>query len=111
SSFHQSVAQRTDGSWAGWGQQMGSLGTSGTGANQDVVSPQDLNATNYPALGTASPLLVTSGSETTSHQTILLATDGLYAWGNPGTVVNTAIKSGNGFQKFAVNGEADGLPP
>ena len=103
SSFHQSVAQRTDGSWAGWGQQMGA-------SAGNVLSPQDLNGVNYSALGTAAPLLVTSGSNVTSHQTIMLATDGLYAWGGAGTVINAGIKAGNNFQKFAVNAKADGLP-
>ncbi|MCX7557062.1 GEVED domain-containing protein, partial [Xanthomonadaceae bacterium JHOS43] len=103
SSFHQSVAQRTDGSWAGWGEQMGA-------SAGNVLSPQDLNGVNYSALGTAAPLLVTSGSNVTSHQTIMLATDGLYAWGGAGTVINAGIKAGNNFQKFAVNGKADGLP-
>ena len=38
SSFHQSVAQRTDGSWAGWGENMGALGDSGaTGSGPTYV--------------------------------------------------------------------------
>ena len=44
SSFHQSVAIKSDGTYSVWGDLMANNGTSA------VLSPQDINATNYPAL-------------------------------------------------------------
>lgn len=55
SAYHQSVAQKSDGSWSGWGALMANNGTSA------IASPQDINVANYPAL-TGIPLLASTAS-------------------------------------------------
>ena len=44
SAFHSSIALKSNGTYAVWGQLMDKNGTS------DVLSPQDINSTNYPGL-------------------------------------------------------------
>ena len=44
SAFHSSIALKSNGTYAVWGQLMNKNGTS------DVLSPQDINSTNYPGL-------------------------------------------------------------
>ena len=124
SSFHQSAAQRTDGSWAGWGATMGPLGTTGaTGSGNTYVytgksvgRPLDIIdggswASGANRLDGSAPLLMTVGSNSTSEQTIALTTKGLYAWGVTGTVLSTAIKNSATAGSVTVNGNANGLPP
>jgi len=81
--FHHSVAQRTDGTWAGWGQGMGNGG--------NALSPQDLSPANYPGM-TGTPLLTSTGG---SQQAVLLTTDGLWVWGTRSHVVDNALAALN----------------
>jgi len=81
--FHHSVAQRTDGTWAGWGQGMANGG--------NALSPQDLSSANYPGM-TGTPLLTSTGG---SQQAVLLTTDGLWVWGTRGHVVDNVLASVN----------------
>ena len=106
SSFHQTVAQRTDGSWAGWGQDMSNSGTA------NITSPQDLNAANYAALGAHTPYLVTTGSTSTTHQSVMLTSDGLYAWGRQNVIVpqGGGYTSGTAFQKLTFGSDGNGMP-
>jgi len=55
SAFHSSIALKSDGSFAVWGQLMNKNGTS------EVLVPQDINSTNYPGL-TGTVLKATLGS-------------------------------------------------
>jgi hypothetical protein len=57
------------------------------------------------------PLLLTVGSASTSEQTIALTTQGLYAWGTEGAVLNAAVKVGAGAGVLNVTGGTNGMPP
>ncbi|MEN9332102.1 MAG: hypothetical protein RLZZ94_1192, partial [Bacteroidota bacterium] len=104
SGYHGSIALKTDGSYALWGQSMSNTGAS------DLTSPITLNATNFPALGSATPLLATLGGVGGGgkDQMILLASDGLYAWGPETYVLNTNLTASAAFAKIATptNGDA-----
>jgi gliding motility-associated-like protein len=107
SSFHQSVAIKSDGTYSTWGDLMASNGTSA------VLSPQDINVTNYPTL-TGTVLKASLGSNRTSAQGIVLSTTGLFAWGTSGTVIDaTLTNNGDSFRRIATptGGDANtGLP-
>jgi len=119
SSFHQSAAQRTDGSWAGWGQTMGVTGLynspNATYAGQSVPRPMDIGPGGTWANGqtglTGYPLLMAVGSTSNTEQTIALTSAGLHAWGTVGAVLNTANKSTTPAGIITVaDGTAKGLP-
>ena len=103
SAFHQSVAQKNDGSWSGWGQHMDSDGST------SVTTPQDINVANYPGL-TGIPLIATTASNIQDEQSVLLTTTGLFAWGVEGVAIPDAITTSTTFQKITINGKTDGLP-
>ncbi|MBP5982631.1 MAG: hypothetical protein KA734_02835, partial [Fluviicola sp.] len=103
SAFHQSVAQKNDGSWSGWGQNMNSDGTT------PATTPQDIIVANYPGL-TGTPLIATTASNIQDEQSVLLTTTGLFAWGIEGVAVPDAITSSTSFQKLTINSKTDGLP-
>ncbi|MFM1915080.1 MAG: hypothetical protein RLZZ531_749, partial [Bacteroidota bacterium] len=105
SAYHQSVAQKSDGSWSAWGALMGSNGTTA------VLSPQEINVTNYAAL-TGTPILTSTASagSGSSEQTILLTTTGLFAWGTEGVTIHANITSSTTFQKLTIAGQTNGLP-
>ncbi len=124
SSFHQSAAQRTDGSWAGWGAVMGPLGAIGATnsgptyvyTGRSVGRPLDISDASPWAAGASrldgsDPILMTVGSSGTSEQAIALTTKGLYAWGSTGTVLSNANKGSATAGAVSVDGKADGLPP
>lgn len=113
SSYHASMIRTSSGGFKVWGEAITNTGTYGN----NFLTPQDLNSTNYPSLGTAKVLKVTAGSDGTSvgfgyanSQFIVLASNGLYAWGQEGRVIANSITSNTTFQKISVNGKADGLP-
>ena len=120
SSWHSSVAQRTDGSWAGWGARMGPRGADNytnpyTYDGNSVGRPLDIIDGSTWAYGASrldgsKPLLMTAGSAWTSEQIIALTTAGLYAWGD-NVVLNTVNKAGVTAGAVVVDGKADGLPP
>jgi gliding motility-associated-like protein len=95
SSFHQSVALKSDGSYSTWGDKMASNGTSA------VLSPQDINVTNYPTL-TGTVLKASLGSTALDAQGIVLTTTGLFAWGKAGTVIDASLTSnGDSFRHIS----------
>jgi gliding motility-associated-like protein len=98
SGFHQSVAQKSDGSFVVWGEAFANNGTG------NVLSPIALNATNYPAM-TGTPLKATIGgavvSSASTAQGILLTTSGLFAWGTEGAVLSASLTTSKTFQKIA----------
>ena len=102
SAFHQSVAIKSDGTYSVWGDLMANNGTSA------VLSPQDINSTNYPAL-TGTVLKASIGSSRTSAQAILLSTTGLYAWGTAGSVLESSLTgAGNSFRRITTPTGGDG---
>ncbi len=97
SGFHQSVAQKSDGSFVVWGEAFANNGTG------NVLSPIALNATNYPAM-TGTPLKATIGGAVVTVSTvqgILLTTSGLFAWGTEGAVLDASLTTSKTFQKIA----------
>lgn len=67
------------------------MANNGTSA---VLSPQDINASNYPAM-TGTPLLAATASAGAGadEQSVLLTTSGLFVWGKEDVVVNTSLTS------------------
>lgn len=105
SAYHQTVARTFSGDFQIWGHFTASDGSG------SVLSPQSINATNYPGL-TGTILKASIGSNGYSHQqTIILATTGLFAMGSPGTVLSTDIINQRPFTKLTVDGRSNGLPP
>ena len=79
SGYHSSITVKTDGVYSVWGSSMKSAGNTGA----DQLSPQDINASNYPGL-TGSVLKAALGGNAAGgnvDQAIVLTTDGLWAWG------------------------------
>jgi alpha-tubulin suppressor-like RCC1 family protein len=75
SSFHATVIKKSDGSITIFGPSAAPDGVA------SVTQPKELtpaNGYNY----TGSPLMGTTGSNSTNHQHFLLTSTGLYAWGN-----------------------------
>ncbi|MFN0254974.1 hypothetical protein [Pedobacter ureilyticus] len=111
--FHGTIMRDANtGALMAWGEGMANNGTA------HLLSPTAINSTNYPAL-TGAILKFASGSyEVRGHQSFVLTTDGLFTWGEPGTVISASLTSSSTFQKvsigtFGVNGgatKADGLP-
>ncbi|OXA84096.1 T9SS type B sorting domain-containing protein [Flavobacterium hercynium] len=105
SSYHATIVRTSDGSLQVWGEKIASDGIT------NLLSPVTINASNFPALTTATPLKAALGSLSGSVvQGILLATDGLYAWSTEGAVLDEEITAGTTFQKITINGNATGLP-
>lgn len=102
SCYHSSAVRNTDGEFLVWGERISATAT-------NVLSPLEINSTNFPGL-TGRPLKVTLGSDGGRMQGILLADNGLYAWGEQGRVLSTAITTNNNFQKITIGGNATGLP-
>lgn len=95
SSFHQTAAQLADDrGWAGWGQQMG--------GDSNVAPPRSIMGSTAVGSGTigaafpsVKPLLVSTASNTTNHQTVALGNDGkFYAWGVQGTLLPESYTTG-----------------
>ena len=107
SSFHQSVALKSDGTYSTWGDNMASNGTSA------VLSPRDINSTNYPTL-TGTVLKASLGSNLLDAQGIVLSTTGLFAWGTSGTVIDASLTgNGDSFRRISTPTGGDtntGLP-
>ena len=113
STYHSTLMRdASTGALMVWGERMANNGTS------HVLSPTEVNSTNYPAL-TGDVLKFTGGSSGMSiSQRVVLTTDGLFAWGYEGLMIHTDLTSSTAFQKigvgtYGVNGgapKADGLP-
>ncbi|MGE9314272.1 hypothetical protein ACLOAU_21635 [Niabella sp. CJ426] len=102
SSFHSSVVRDYTGVFRIWGALSAADGAT------SLTVPTEINSVNFPGL-TGRPLkaLVAGGG---LPQTIVLTTDGLFVWGQPGTVISTTIKSTSQLERITVNGNATGLP-
>lgn len=89
SAFHATTVRESNGDLKIWGEQTKFNGT------QHLISPTVINSVNFPGL-TGTPLKVAIGSDyINNNQTILLTTDGLWAWGSTGAVLvnNAAVKN------------------
>lgn len=103
SGFHATVVRNSDGKFQIWGENSASNG------NSPLLSPTEINSTNFNGL-TGTPIRMAIGSEAANHQFILLTTDGLFVWGDRGTVISTSIRNSASFGKITVGGKSDGLP-
>lgn len=104
SGFHGTMARQANGKVLVWGENMASNGTSA------ILTPQELNATNYPGL-TGSVLKFGMGSEGYGYsQNIVLTTTGLFVWGLPDMLISSSIKNTGSFGSITVNGNTTGLP-
>ncbi|WLD23723.1 hypothetical protein NU10_13600 [Flavobacterium dauae] len=113
STFHSTLMRdASTGALMVWGERMASNGTT------NVLSPTEVNSTNYPGL-TGDILKFAAGSNYTSGpQIAVLTTDGLFAWGTQGYLISSGLTSSSTFQPvsigtYGVNGgtpKADGLP-
>ncbi|WP_131724301.1 hypothetical protein [Chryseobacterium indologenes] len=113
STFHSTmIRDASNGAVMVWGENMANNGST------SLLSPTEVNSTNYPAL-TGDILKFTGGSSSQSNaQRVVLTTDGLFAWGAQGYLISTGLTSSTTFQKigigtYGVNGgapKADGLP-
>ncbi|MCB0509811.1 MAG: hypothetical protein KDC82_03530, partial [Bacteroidetes bacterium] len=105
STYHASAVRTFDGTFQVWGEDIGNNGTT------DILSPITMNATNYPALGTARVFKVTGGSQGSgTGQFVALTTVGLYAWGNQGQVLDASLTTNSTFQRLTIGGNTTGLP-
>ncbi|MCK9481321.1 MAG: Ig-like domain-containing protein [Bacteroidia bacterium] len=103
--FHTTMIRNGDGSVSIWGQNAQNNGSS------HALTARQINKTNYPALtGTVLKFGIGSyASGTDATQMILLTTDGLFAWGEQGVVLNSSITTSRTFAKldsakFSANG-------
>ncbi|MGG1923674.1 hypothetical protein AB1278_17810 [Chryseobacterium sp. NRRL B-14798] len=113
STFHSTLMRdASTGALMVWGERMANNGTG------HVLSPMEVNSTNYPAL-TGDILKFAGGSNSQNiEQQVVLTTDGLFAWGGEAHLIHTDLTSSTAFQKigvgtYGVNGgapKADGLP-
>ncbi|MBK1896353.1 RCC1 domain-containing protein [Chryseobacterium paridis] len=115
STFHSSMVKEASGKVMVWGEAIARNGSS------DVLSPIELNSTNYPGL-TGNILKSTGGSYSTrvennkGPQFVVLTTDGLFVWGLVNKLVSSSIKNTATFGKvsigtYGISGtKADGLP-
>ncbi|MPS63459.1 hypothetical protein [Chryseobacterium sp.] len=111
--FHSTMMRNAStGALMVWGERMANNGTT------NVLTPTEVSSTNYPAL-TGDILKFTGGSSGALQvQSVVLTTDGLFAWGIEGTLISDGITNSTTFQKvsigtYGVNGgalKADGLP-
>ena len=105
STFHSTAVLTSPGVFRVWGENMAPNGTAAQ------TSPLEINSTNFTALGSAIPLKLSLGSQyVNTVQGILLATDGLYAWGVRGAVLSTSLTTSNAFQKLNFGFNNTGLP-
>lgn len=105
SSYHATIVRTSEGTLQIWGERVGSDGVS------NVLSPLTINAANFPAINSSTPLKAALGSSSSSIvQGILLTTDGLYAWSSEGGVLDSEITSSPVFQKLSISGNTNGLP-
>ncbi|MCH5718595.1 hypothetical protein [Niabella hibiscisoli] len=103
STFHATVTREYTGVFKIWGEGAAADGVA------NLLSPTEINAMNFPGL-TGRVLKAAVGGNTTPGQTVVLTTDGLFIWGNVGSVVNAAIAPGTAVQDITVDGNSTGLP-
>ncbi|MBP5999616.1 MAG: gliding motility-associated C-terminal domain-containing protein [Sediminibacterium sp.] len=95
SGYHQSIAKKSDGTFAVWGGLMASNGSS------YKLTPTTINSINYPGLvGTPLKTALAGAASSSNSQAILLTTDGLYAWGSESNVLDDALTSSDAFAKI-----------
>ena len=102
SSYHSTIVRTSNGTFKLWGNNMNKNGV------DNEYSQVELNATNYPGLtGTVLKVALAGGGYT---QTLVLTTDGLFAFGKEGEIIHNNITTSSAFQKLTIDGQTDGLP-
>ena len=115
SAFHSTAVRNGDGTFKIWGE------TTAVNGSGHIYSPVTLDGTFSPLLAGKEVMKVTIGSWSKNYgtafvtrnygsQNILLADDGLYAWGLTGRVLSSSVKNTSAFSKLTIGGKADGLP-
>src|SRR5574343_492047 len=95
STFHSTIVRDYQGNFIVWGEKTANNGTG------NLLTPTVINTTNFPALSTHEIYKAAGGSRLISTaQFILLTSDGLYAWGNVGAVIENVIKPTTTFGKI-----------
>ncbi len=118
--FHSTIVREYDGTIKVWGQ---GIAQNGSSSNGNVAPPQELSSTYYGSGSnqlSGTVLKFTAGSSTNSQQFAVVTTQGLYVWGNSGTMIATGISNAatGSFRKVAIGTynvnegttKADGLP-
>jgi gliding motility-associated-like protein len=108
SGYHASIAIKTNGVYSIWGTSMKADGSS------DQLSPQDIDATNYPGL-TGTIIKAALGGKSSGaavDQAILLTSTGLWAWGVEGNVLKTSLTTSSAFARITSpsGAQSTGLP-
>lgn len=89
SGYHSTGVRRKDGKFFIWGSRANKNGS------DPLLVPTEINNTNFPLIGTSTPLKYTVGSNgkfgSDLNQHVLLTTDGLYTWGYYGHVFSSSI--------------------
>ena len=104
SGYHSTFIKEPNGQWKIWGEDMANNGFS------SVLSPTSFNGINYPALSGTIYKMALGSNGIYNVQLIVLTSDGLFALGDEGTVLDSSITTSSAFQKITVNGKLDGLP-
>jgi gliding motility-associated-like protein len=104
SSFHSTYIKEPSGGWKVWGEFMTNDG------ENHVLSPQSFNSTNYPNLTGTIYRMGLGSSFGSNVQLIVLTSDGLFALGEEGAVLDEELTTSATFDKITVNGKTDGLP-
>lgn len=103
STVHSTAVRTSDGTFKVWGERM---------ANNagNLLVPTDLNSANFPALKGVVLKVAMGSADQNRSQSIVLTTDGLYAWSNEGEVLHADLTTGTTLQKVAIDGNPKGLP-
>ncbi|MFT3682113.1 MAG: GEVED domain-containing protein [Ferruginibacter sp.] len=105
SSYHTTIAQKTDGSFAIFGER-----GMADGSNPALSARTITTANGYSYTGTILKVATGSGGNTPT-QHFVLTTTRLYTWGEEDLVINTSLTSSEAFQAIAPAGSnAYGLP-
>lgn len=100
-----SAARETDGTFKIWG-----YGTAANGSS-NLLSPTVISSTNYPGLQGTVLKVALGGTSGPNNQSVLLTTEGLYAWGTPGNFIPSALQPNAPFARVNTSGSTYGLPP
>ncbi|WP_139166574.1 Ig-like domain-containing protein [Epilithonimonas hungarica] len=99
------AVRESDGTFKIWG-----YGTAANGS-ANLLSPTIINSTNYPGLQGTVLKVALGGTSGPSNQSVLLTTEGLYAWGTAGNFIPTALQPNAAFGRVNTSGSTYGLPP
>ncbi len=96
--FHATMVRPAAGGYIVFGELANGNGT----ANLTTPSRLETGSNGFNFRGQAVMATLGSTSAFTNHQYFLLSTAGLYAWGQPGTVISTAATTGPAMQPISM---------